>query len=133
MEEEQQLQLMQIELQVCSQCVNLVSINNCGTEIRTSCDSCNSLAAPFTPSCSIYCHHSHSVVTEFLQSCQCMLPGSTIYNSTGASVGVPSTRILVCGYYLKAVNNLPLWLCPDEIDGCGRLRDCCGDGGSRGE
>ena len=64
------------------------------TDMHTICQGYNALTALLTPPSTIYCHHSHSVVTELLQSCQCVLPGSTIHSS-GVGVVEPTARSLV--------------------------------------
>ena len=61
---------------------------------HTICHGYNILSAPLTPPSTIYCYHSHSVVTELLQSCQCVLSGSTIHIS-GVGVVEPTARSLV--------------------------------------
>ena len=67
---------------------------NSETDTRTVCHGYNALSASSTPSKAIYCHHSHGVVTELLQSCQCVLPGTTIHSS-GVGVVEPTARSLV--------------------------------------
>ena len=88
------------------------------------------LTVLLTPPSTINCHHSHSVVTELLQSSQCVLPGSIIH-SNGVGVVEPTARSLIRECYIIAVHNIPLWLSPGEGDGCGGLGDCHGDGRSR--
>ena len=87
--------------------------------------------ALLTPPSTIYCNHSHSVVTELLQSCQCVLPG-IISHSSGVGVVEPTARSLVGEEHLIALQNLPLWLGPSKGDGCGRWRDSHDDGRGRG-
>ena len=105
--------------------------NIMGSDTHTICQSYNIQTALSTPSSTIHCHHSHSVVTELLQSCPCVLPGSTIHSS-GVGVVEPTARSLVGEWYRIAVHNLPLWLSPGEGNGCGGLGDYHGDGRSRG-
>ena len=102
-----------------------------GTYTRTICHGYNILSALLTPPSIIYCHHSHSVVTELLQSCQCVPPGSTSHNS-GVGVVEPTTRSLIGEGHLIAVHNLTFWLGPGEGDGCGGLGVNHSDVGSRG-
>ena len=91
----------------------------------------NILTAFLTPPRIIHCCHSHSVVTELLQSCQCVLPGSTIHSS-GVGVVEPTARSLVGERYLIAAHNIPLWLSPGEVDRCGGVGDRHGDIRGRG-
>ena len=98
---------------------------------HTICHGNNIQTASFTPPSTIYCHHSHIVVTELLQFCRCVLPGSTSHSS-GVGVVEPTARSLVGEWHLIAVHNLPYWLGPSEVDGCGGLGDCHGDGRCRG-
>ena len=101
-----------------------------GTYTRTISHGYNILTALLTPPSTIFCHHSHSVVTELLQSCQCVLPGSTSHSS-GVGVVEPTARSLVGEWHLIAVHNLISWLNPGEGDGCGGLGVNHSDVGSR--
>ena len=109
----------------------LATCKNYNSDIHTICHGYNIHTALLTPPSTIYCHYSHSVVTELLQSCQCELPGSTSHSS---HVGVIKsiTRPLKGEGHLIAVHNIPLWLGPSEVDGCGGLGVNHSDGWGRG-